>query len=168
MKPLWLKLNYLPRGVKKFPLPRCYLWSFTGGRFFGLVVLFMSASVYSRVLVCLPWFELVCLHKRTNSVRLMTSNKPNRSYSSCVFWAALEGPSFCRTGSLARHLCASAMPVFGSLRFVFCFCLARSCVVSLVFAFSCSFWGCLVWFVLVSLFWVRLGSFWIWSARFWV
>ena len=89
MKPLWLKLNYLPRGVKKILLPRCYLWSFTGGRFFGLVLLFTIASVCFWVLVCLSWFGLVCLHRTTNSARIITSNKPNRSYSSCVFWGAL-------------------------------------------------------------------------------
>jgi hypothetical protein len=49
----------------------CYLGSFTSGRFFGLVLLFASASVYSRVRVRLLWFGFVCLHRLMNSGKVM-------------------------------------------------------------------------------------------------
>ena len=46
-------------------------WSFTGGRFFGLVLLFVIVSVYSRVRACLTCFALVCLHILPKNPRLI-------------------------------------------------------------------------------------------------
>ena len=57
----------------------------TGGRFFGLVLLFVIVHVYSRARVCLSCFPFVWLHRPTNFVLIITTNKSYRNYKLFFF-----------------------------------------------------------------------------------
>ena len=87
------------------------------------MLLFVIASVYSRVRVRLSWFVLVCLHRPTNSVRIIKSNKPNRIYNRWVFWTAVEALPFCRGyGSLCEDGCVFLI-FFKDVTECFCQCI---------------------------------------------
>lgn len=63
---------------------------FTGGRFFGLVLLFVSASVHSRVRVRLSWFGFVCSHRLMNFGERINRTEATVINISCCFYIAVD------------------------------------------------------------------------------